>query len=427
MKQQFIKIFLLLILIIMTFLPISSADNENSDSINIGSEAAILMDNTTGKILYGKNENERKYPASTTKILTAIIAIENCNLDDTVTVSYNAISIVPSGYSVAALQVGEELTVEQLLQVLLIHSANDAANVLAEHIGGTIESFATIMNTKVQEIGCKNTHFTNPSGKHDNDHYTTPYDLALIMQYCMKNPTFRSIAGSKSCIIPKTNKYEQRVFTNTNELLTVDTRNVPSNYYYQYAIAGKTGYTSQAKNCLVSCANKDNFELTCVVLGAGQDYNGLSYRFIDTKKLFEYGYNNYTIKKIREQGAIAKQIEVPNATKDTKDLNLLISNDITVVVSQSENIDNILPDIKLNDNLSAPITESEVVGSISYNIDNIEYKCDLKASHNVNKSNSVIIIIQIILLIFVIFILYKMLTSKNYKKKRKKSKYIYKK
>ena len=424
MKQQFIKIFLLLILIITIFVPLSLADT-NSNSLNVNCESAILIDNKTGKILYGKNENEKKYPASTTKILTAIIAIENCNLDDKVTVSYNAISTVPSGYSVAALQVGEELTVEQLLQVLLIHSANDAANVLAEHIGGTIESFAAIMNTKLEEIGCKNTHFTNPSGKHDDNHYTTAYDLALIMQYCMKNSTFRSIAGSKSCIIPQTNKYEQRVFTNTNELLTVDTRNVASNYYYQYAIAGKTGYTSQAKNCLVSCANKDNFELICVVLGAKQDYTGLSYRFTETKKIFEYGYNTYTIKKIREKGAIAKQIEIKNATKDTKDLDLLISDDITAIVNQSENLDSIQPNITINDNLIAPITESDVVGTISYYIDDVEYKANLTASHTVNKSNSTIIILQIVLLIFVIFVLYKMLTSKNKKRKKKKSKYIY--
>lgn len=425
MKQKIITIFLLLLLLFFIICPTILANSDSETSLNIGSEAAILIDSSTGKILYGKNEEEKKFPASTTKIMTAILTIENCNLDDKVTVSYNAISIVPSGYAVANLQVGEELTVEQLLQVLLIYSANDAANVLAEHIGGTIESFATMMNTKAHDIGCKNTHFTNPSGKHDDDHYTTAHDLALIMQYCMKNSTFRAIAGSKSCIIPQTNKYDQRVFNTTNELLKVDTRNVDSNYYYKYAIAGKTGYTSQAKNCLVSCANKDNFELICVVLGAGQDYRGLSYRFLDTKNLFEYGYNTYTIKKIREQGAIAKQIDISNATKETKNLDLLISNDIVAVVKQSESENDVLPDIKINDNLSAPISESSVVGTITYTIDGVEYKSDLKASHSVEKSNSIWIIIQLLLAVIVIYILYKMLCPKKIKKRKKKSKYLY--
>ena len=417
MKQKFIIVFFIIILIITNFLSISLADSELSNSLNITAESAILIDNNSGKILYRKNEKEKKYPASTTKIVTAIIAIENFNLSDKVTVGYNAISAVPSGYSVASLQVGEELTIEQLLQVLLIHSANDAANVLAEHIGGTIESFATIMNTKAQEIGCENTHFTNPSGKHDDNHYTTAYDLSLIMQYCMKNPTFRRIAGSKSCIIPKTNKYEQRVFSNTNELLIVDSKKEPDNNYYQYAIAGKTGYTSQAKNCLVSSANKDNFELICVVLGSGLDYNGLNYRFIDSKKVFEYGYNNYTIKKLKEKGSVAKQIEIPNGSKETKNLDLLISDDITAIIKHSEN--DISPEIKLNDNLVAPISKSQILGTITYTIDGTEYTANLQASHSVEKIDYSIILVQLLLFIFTIFILSIMLCSKKQKYKKK--------
>ena len=120
-----------------------------------------------------------------------------------------------------------------------------------------------MMNTKVSELGLENTHFTNPSGKHDENHYTTAYDLSKIMQYCMKNSTFRTLAGLKSCVIPATNKYDERIFSSTNELLTA------SNYYYKYAIAGKTGYTTEAKNCLVSVANKDDLELISVVLGVG--------------------------------------------------------------------------------------------------------------------------------------------------------------
>lgn len=415
-KKFLITIFILILIIYSA--PISFASVNESD-LEITSEAALLIDTNTGKVLYGKNENEKKYPASITKILTAILVIENCNLDDKVTVSYDAISIVPSGYSVAALQVGEELTVEELLKVLLIHSANDAANVLAEHVAGSIESFASMMNSKATELGCKNSHFVNPSGKHEKDHYSTATDIAIIMKYCMQNPTFKSIASSKSCIIPATNKYEERVFTNTNELLNVDTREIESNYYYKYAIAGKTGYTTEAKNCLVSIAKKDDLELICVVLGAGKTANGLSARFIETKKIYEYGFNTYTIAKLREQGAIAKQIQIENATKETKDLDLLISKDIIVLIKQQDLNKEIEPEITLNENLSAPIAIGAKVGTIKYNIEGVEYEADLVSAHEVKKSSTFFYIVQFILIAFILFILYKLFYNKKNRKRKK--------
>ena len=146
-------------------------------------------------ILYGKNENERMYPASTTKILTANLAIENSNLNDVVTVPYEAISSIPSGYTVVPLQVGEQLTVYQLLQVMMVHSANDAANVLAYHLDGSISAFAERMNAKLSALGLKDSHFTNPSGQHDENHYSTAHDIALLLQYCMKNSTFKTYAS----------------------------------------------------------------------------------------------------------------------------------------------------------------------------------------------------------------------------------------
>lgn len=419
MKIKKIFIIIALILVIVSVSNYSFASVNESD-LNITSESALLIEPSTGKILYGKNEKERRFPASTTKILTAILTIENCNLEDKVIVDYDSIAMVPSGYSVATLQVGEELTIKQLLQVLLIHSANDAANVLAKHVSGSIDSFATMMNAKAYEIGCKDSHFLNPSGKHDDNHYTTAYDLALIMNYCMKNSTFKELASSKSCVIPQTNKYEERIFTNTNELLKKDTREIESNYYYPYAVAGKTGYTAQAKNCLVSVASKDNLDLICVILGAGQTSNGLSARFLETKKIFEYGYNTYTTKKLRQKGAIAKQIEIPNATKETKNLDLLLTNDITTLVKQEKMNDEIEPEIILNDNLSAPIEQGATIGKIKYNVEGIDYTSDLIASHSVEKSSFVLIVVRIILIAFILFILYKLLSS-NKKRKYKRA------
>ncbi len=385
-----------------------------SDTPEISAGAAILIDTSSERILYSKNENEKMYPASTTKILTAILTIENCNLEDVVIVPYEAISSIPSGYSVAALQPGEQLTVEQLLQLLLVHSANDVANVLAYHISGSIEAFASLMNQKVSELGLQNTHFTNPSGIHDENHYTTAYDLAIIMKYCMKNSTFRNLSSLKYCTIPATNKYEERVFNTTNELLT---NNSSSNYYYKYAIAGKTGYTTQAKNCLVSVSNKDNLELICVVLSAGLYSNNVSARFTDTKALFDYGYDNYTIRKLRERDAIATQIEINKATKETRNLDLLISNDITALISQDDLETEFTPEIEINDNLSAPIAQGQIVGKIIYNIDGIEYSADLTASHSVEKSGYLKLLIQILMIILILFFLYKLLFENHPKKK----------
>lgn len=409
------KIFILLFMLI--FILNISVSYGISDAPEISAGAAILIDSASEKIIYSKNESEKMYPASTTKILTAILTIENCNLDEVVTVPYEAIASIPSGYSVAALQTGEQLTVEQLLKVMLVHSANDAANVLAYHISGSIDVFANLMNQKVAELGLTNTHFTNPSGMHNENHYTTAYDIAIIMKYCMKNATFRNLSSLKYCRIPTTNKYDERVFNTTNELLIYDNREVSSNYYYKYAIAGKTGYTTEAKNCLVSVSNKDNLELICVVLSVGLYPNNLSAKFIDTKSLFNYGYNNYTIRKLREKNAIATQIEVGNGTKETRNLDLLISDDITSLIPQDDLETEFSPEIQIADNLLAPIAQGQVVGRIVYNIDGIEYASDLVASHSVEKSGFLTSIVQILLIVLILFFLYKLLFENHPKKK----------
>ena len=230
MKQKLTFSKRLIILLAITFIWLnSSLVLASSEMPNLISQAAILMDNKTEKILYDKNANEKMYPASTTKIVTAIVVLEHCDLNETVTVSYDAAMSIPDGYSSASLQVGEQLTVEQLLELLLVHSANDAANVLAEHTGGSIESFVSMMNTKVNELGLSHTHFTNTFGMHNDNHYTTAQDLAMIMRYCIQNEDFRRLTGKASCAIPATNKYGVRRYTSTNELIIPNSRN-----YYAY-------------------------------------------------------------------------------------------------------------------------------------------------------------------------------------------------
>ncbi len=422
--MKFKRLFVTILFIIITFSATCSMASDKD--IALYSQAVVLMDSNTGKVLYEKNSEEKMYPASTTKIMTAILAIENCNLSDTTTVSYDAVMSVPAGYSNASLQIGEELTIGQLLDVLLVRSANDAANVLAEHIGGSIESFASMMNTKAEEIGCKNTHFTNPSGKHDDEHYTTAHDLGLITQYCMKNSTFRLIVSQSSCTVAPTNKYEQRHYNNTNDLIIPNETKRADNYYYKYAIGVKTGYTKEAKNCLISASNKDEFELISVVLGAGPTETGLSGRNIDSINLLNYGYENYTIKKIKSKDDMIKQIEIKKATKDTKDLDLVLSDDVVVLMKQDTSSESALPEIKINDNLVAPIAKGTVIGSITYDVDGLKYSRDLLASHDVEKSNIIPIVIRLILLFIILFIIYKLITMTSKKNGKHKKVKVYK-
>ena len=220
--------------------------------------------------------------------MTAILTLEHCELTDTAVVSHDAIYSIPVGYSHAYLVEGEILTIEQLLHILLIPSANDAANVLAEHIAGSVSSFATMMNTKALELGCQNTNFVNANGIDTQNHYSTAYDLALIGRYAMQNETFRKIVSTTQYTLPATNKYPEanRFFKNTNELIIPDNRDSVDNYYYPYATGLKTGYTNAAKECVVASAKKDDIEYIVVILGAERTENGLSGRFIDCKNLF---------------------------------------------------------------------------------------------------------------------------------------------
>lgn len=372
------------------------ANNTNSGP-DINAESALLIDNKTNKVLYSKDMNKKMFPASTTKILTAILVLENHSLDEKVTASYNAVMTIPSGYSTASIQIDEVLTVEQLLELLLVHSANDAANVLAEYTGGSIDSFVAMMNTKINELGLSDTHFTNPYGLQDNNHYTTAHDLAIIMQYCLKNDDFRKIAGQASCAIPSTNKSEPRKYSSTNELLIAGNSN-----YYPNLIAGKTGYTSEAGECLVSAAYNDNLELVGVILNSNN-------RFKDTRSLYNYGYTNFSIKNIVNEKDIITNVEVKNATKDTKNLNLLVSEDIPVLANNSDDLSKIEPQITLNSDIKAPIEDGQVLGKVSYSVNGITYSTDLIAANNVEKSNFVLYCLYGLGILILMLIIYKII------------------
>lgn len=392
----------------------SFSTNESQPTVN--APVCLLMEANTGKILYEKNAYEKRYPASTTKIMTAILALENCDLNEVASVSNNAIFSVPLGYTNANLQVDEKLTIEQLLNVLLIPSANDAANVIAEYIAGSEESFASMMNTKALEIGCKNTHFVNANGVHNENHYSTAYDLALIGQYAMKNDTFRNLVLKTRYTLPITNKYdkEDRIFINTNKLV-----NPKSSQYYSFSTGIKTGYTDSAKNCIVASAKKDNMELICVVLGADNDISTNTNKFADCICLFNYGFNNYTYKNLASKDNVYKVITPKNASSKTKNLNLLYENSIDVIIKQSDLNEVFSPEVEL-DNIKAPIEKGSVVGKLSYTIDGINYTTNLIAGQDIFSSSILSIVFKILVIITILYLLKAIFIGKNKKKKRKK-------
>lgn len=409
MKKYIGKILILtLVIILYSQIKIFAKEIDESEIEGITAPNVMLMQTDTRKILYEKNIDERIYPASITKLMTAILVVENCELDEIVTVSENAVTSVPSGYVNSNLQVGEELTVENLLYVMLIPSANDAANALAEHVAGSVESFASMMNTKAKELGCTGSNFTNPSGLHEEEHYTTVRDLSLIAREAISNNTIRKIVGTTNYSLLKTNKYikTDRKFTTTNYMK----RKELSKYYCDYCIGGKTGYTGEAKNCVVEFAKRDGIELTSIVMGESSKIKGQ--KFLEAKKLFDYVYNNYENKNIVTAHELYETIKIPNGTKDTKNLNVIYKDNIKILERKDINVDNIDKVVEYNKE-KAPIQKGEVIGNITYTYEGIEYKTNLIAEENVEESSTLRKLLIILLLVLIIYIIY------NYKKSNK--------
>jgi len=382
---------------------------ENLQELNLYSESCILIEANTGTILYGKNENQKMFPASTTKILTAIIAIEKCNLDDAVIVQKSAISSIPAGYSSAYLSEGEQVTVRDLLQVFLIHSANEAGYVLAEHISGSVSNFADLMNSKSKEIGCTNSNFVNPSGIHNENHYTTAEDLAKIASYCMKNKTFRSIVSMKKCTIAPTNKSDSRTYKNTNDLI-----NPSSKYYTPECIGIKTGYTSEAKNCLVAGFTKNGLNLISIVLGSPTIQGISSTRCVDSITLCKYGYSNYEMKKFATKGETISSIDIKNGSKETRTLDLILENDVKLLSKADSSESNL--NISLKENLHAPIKANDIVGTATYTSCGTKVTVNLLASHDVKETIIIKLILLLITLIFIIVLV--LIITKKIKNKK---------
>ena len=334
----------------------TSSDNSQLPTIN--SRAYVVIDRKSNTVLVGKNENQKKKMASTTKIMTALVVIEHTNLSDTVEISKKSAS---TGGSRLGLKAGDKITVCDLLYGLMMRSGNDAAVALAEYVAGSISSFADLMNEKANSLGLFNTHFVTPHGLDEDEHYTTAYELALLSNYAMNNEIFAKIVGTKNYTIT-INGYP-KALTNTNELLGV--------LNGVYGI--KTGFTNGANRCLVTCCKRSDLDIICVVLGADTK----KFRTTDSIKLIEYVFQNFTyvdVKKILlDNFENWKEENLQNITITKGVSNYL---DITFeelpyscIPIRSDLIDQLHVYINSESNLIAPIEKGTFIGTITLELE----------------------------------------------------------
>ncbi len=263
-----------------------------TNGFSVDAESMIVIEANTGTVLYEKKADTAHYPASITKIMTTLLALENSALDEVVTFSTNAVYLNEGSSSHIARDIGEEMTMEQCLYAVMLESANECAYAVAEHVGGDdYDAFIEMMNEKATALGCTNTNFTNANGLPDESHTTSCRDMALIAQAAIANSTFRQIISTVKYTIPATNKHEDETYLNNHHRMINNYKG--STYLYEYAIGGKTGYTVAAGNTLVTYAEKDGMLLICVLMSSASPYD-------DTIKAFDYCFENYTLYNISD-------------------------------------------------------------------------------------------------------------------------------
>jgi len=370
--------FPVLILIFVLLLPQFALALEQD--MVIDAKAAILVDAAFGDVLYAQNADERVYPASTTKIMTALLVIENIEMGGStlatmVTATESAIAPIPPRSSHQSIRPGEQLTLEQLLYCLMVASANDASNVLAEAIGGSLEDFYVLMNSKAQALGLSGTRYMNAHGLHDDEHYTTARDLAVLSSYAMTKPLFRTLAAAPIYTVPATNLSAERSLHTTNYLLSH--RIIPG-YLYSSATGIKTGTTNEAGYCLVSSAQKGERELIAVVMGTTLklDAAGLiadrTY-FSESQRLLEWGFAGYSRREILSGNDLIG--ELPVSLSRVADY---------VVAHPSGSLEATIPRdlgneafqrtvVWLNDSVEAPVVKGQVLGTITLHYGDTAY------------------------------------------------------
>jgi len=319
----------------------------------VAAQSAIVMEYSTGTILYEKNITDAHYPASITKIMTGLLTVENGGLHDTLTFSEDAIRKTEG--SGIARDIGEEMTVEQTLYGMMLESSNECAYALAEYVSGSIESFADKMNQRAKEIGCVNTHFANPHGLQDENHYTCAYDMALISKEAFSNAEFKKVVGTKTYTIPFTNKHkdEETYLRNHHEMLYPLKTN---KYVYPYCVGGKTGYTSDANATLVTYAEKDGVILICVVMDAPQ----ASDNYVGTTALLDFCYDNFQLWNVSENEE--KFDEISDAGELSEDLDFFsIEKDGSIILPKTASFSDAKRTVSYEDT-----DEENVIATLKY-------------------------------------------------------------
>lgn len=331
----------------------------NMPQLELAAEAAILIDADSGIILYEKNAHERLYPASITKILTTLLACEYGKFDETVTHSHNAVFNIGPGSSHIGMDEGEEVNFKDALYGILLESANEVCMAIAEHIDGDVDTFVDRMNTRAKELGALDTHFANPHGFHDDNHYTTAYDMSLFAKAAVANKDFLEIFSTVDYDIPATNKNVERNLHNKDRMLRTT-----SPYYYEYAVGGKTGYTAEAGNTLISYAIKDDVKLISVVMKDP----GAQYTYSDTVTLMEYGFSIYENKEVFPSNSYVSDTPITQKYK-TRVIDLG-----TVGIANTETLTTLVPNFitpelvtfktNINADIPLPVSIGDKVGTL---------------------------------------------------------------
>lgn len=355
--------------------------------------AALLVDATYDEILYEMNAHEKRYPASITKIMTSLLALEavergELSLTDVITAPEGIYSGLTADSSTANIKSGEQMTLLDLLYCVLLPSANEACNVIAYAVSGGTDPFVALMNQRAAELGMTGTHFVNTHGLHDDNHYTTAWDIYLMSAEAMKNATFREIVSTAQYFIPATNISEQREFYNTNALLS----NLKhSGYVYQPAIGIKTGSTGQAGYCLVSAAEQDGRTLYCVVLGAElvkqEDQSYKRMNFSESSRLLKWGFDNFSCRMILDSADPLDQVDV--TLSDTERVLVRAEGSLAALLPNDVNVEDFTRTIVKNaESVEAPVAEGQVLGSVTLSYNGEDYgSLDLVALNDVERSD----------------------------------------
>ena len=385
-KYTFLSLFLALLLVLPLTAPMALAAEGGSgstilDAMEVNAAAAVLVDPDTGEVLYEKNPHEQRYPASITKVMTCLLTLEavdegKLTLDQVVTASSSIHTGIGEGASTADIKEGEEIRVIDLLYAALIPSANEACNVMAEAVAGDVASFVDLMNQRAAELGMTDTHFANTHGYHDDNHYTSAYDVFLMCQEAMKHETFRTIVTTKSYDMPATNIHpEVRTVHSTNALIS--NWNV-TGYLYSYATGIKTGHTNESGYCLAAAATKEDRSLISVVMGCEREpgTSGSKGRtdFSETIRLFEWGFNNFSTQTILD--ATKRDIPEIEVTlgKGTNYVTLEPQGEISALLPNDISTEDFKYDYTLNANsVEAPVEKGQVLGTITASFNGKEY------------------------------------------------------